>query len=253
MFKILFLLTQLSMAENSTPDTCGRILNLQGQVEVLRLKEGSEDNLRIGTRAQEKMNLECRDIILTARSSRAKIRLKSTVLTLAPNSRFSIEEHDPKTKETNLLNLTYGKIRTLVNKKPEGQSGFKVSTPNAVMGVRGTDFFTSFDPNTSTTEQATISGSVEVEHKTTGQKALVKKGMQTKVEVQLESETPQTELKVVTITPKVVEQIKQTSYIAKDDKEFKSEESTLILGAPEKWLPPEDELPLDLKGIKNEF
>ncbi len=51
----------------------------------------------------------------------------------------------------------------------------------------------------------------------------------------------------------LIEQIKQTSYIAKDDKEFTSAESIAILGSPDKWQPSEEELPMDLKDIKNEF
>ncbi|MDZ4660586.1 MAG: FecR family protein [Pseudomonadota bacterium] len=255
-FVIFILIGTTSQAE-TLGQFCGKIISQQGQVEVLRLKVDSQDNLRMGMKATPKMDLECRDVILTSRASRAKIKLKTTVLTLAPSSRFSIEEHDSNSHDVSLLNLTYGKIRTLVNKQANDDATFKITTPSAVMGVRGTDFFTSFDPNTLTTEQATISGTVEVEQKSTGQKVLVEKGQQVKVEyppVVKDEEIPAAkELKVSAIGPKIVEQIKQTSYIAKDDKEFASTEAISLLGEPKKWLPPDDELPLDLKDMKNEF
>ena len=39
----------------------------------------------------------------------------------------------------------------------------RITTPSAVAGVRGTDFFVSHNPNTAITEQATIEGTVEVQ------------------------------------------------------------------------------------------
>lgn len=262
---LLILFFTLTGHAEEDAQICGKIISQQGQVEVLRLQVNSKDNLRIGTKAKEKMNLECRDVILTARASRAKIKIKSTLLTLGPSSRFSIEEHEASTKEVSLINLTYGKIRTMVNKKSEEKPGdkknFRISTPSAVMGVRGTDFYTSFDPNTLTTEQATISGTVEVEQKSTGKSVLVEKGFQVKVEtlpVIKDSAEPEVkiqpqELKVAPIGNKIIEEIKQTSYIAKDDAEFASTEAVKLLGEPKKWLPPDDEIPLDLKEMKNEF
>ncbi len=254
-YVILFFLASAAHSEDAG---CGKILSLQGQVEVLRQKEDNKE-VRIGLKAEDKMKIECTDIIVTGRASRAKIKLQSTLITVAPTSRFSIQEFDSKSHEPSLLNLTYGKIRSLVKKKADAsEKSLTVTTPSAVMGVRGTDFYASFDPNTRLTQQATLEGKVETQQKGSEQKVMVEPGMQVSIEEPPASDDTNKKpvvkaLKVEPITNKVIEQIKQTSYIAKDDKEFTSAESIAILGSPDKWQPSEEELPMDLKDIKNEF
>lgn len=251
MFQLIFILNSFIL--NAATDECGKVLKTQGTVEILRLKPSSD--VRNGIKASDQMKLECSDIILTGRASRAKLKIGTSLFTMSANSRFSIEEFDQKTSEPNMLGLLYGKVRALVKPRPAGSKELSITTPAAVMGVRGTDFFVGFDPNTLLTQQATIEGKVEVEQKTTNQKVMVESGRQVKVETPTptEDQNEVKPLKVEPISEKVVEQIRVASYIAKDDQEFASKEAVTLLGEGKKWLPADEELPLDLRGIKNEF
>ncbi|OQW51568.1 MAG: hypothetical protein A4S09_10090 [Proteobacteria bacterium SG_bin7] len=255
MNRILFFYTFsfLVLANFCQAEVCGKILKIQGDVEILRIKETKD--VRIGIKATDQAPLQCDDIILTGRASRAKLKLGSTVVTMSSQSRLAAEEHNEKTHEPNLLSLMYGKIRALVKPRETGEKNLQINTSTAVMGVRGTDLFVGFDPNTRLTHQATIEGKVEVEQKVTGQKIMVDPGQQIKIEAHIapDGEEIQAPLRAEPISIKVVEQIRQASFIAKDDKEFATTEAVKILGEPTKWLPPDEELPLDLRGMKNEF
>lgn len=253
MKRILFSSLLLLVSHFAAAETCGKILKIQGDVEVLRVKESKD--VRIGIKASDQMSLQCDDVILTGRASRAKLKLGNTLITMSSQSRLAAEEYSEKTHQPNLLSLMYGKIRALVKPRGKDEKNLQINTSTAVMGVRGTDLFVGFDPNTRLTHQATIDGRVEVEQKATGQKTMVEPGQQIKIETLIapDGEEVQGPIKTEPISTKVVEQIRQASFIAKDDKEFATVEAVKILGEPNKWLPPDEELPLDLRGMKNEF
>ncbi|MBK7843455.1 MAG: hypothetical protein IPJ71_07135 [Bdellovibrionales bacterium] len=282
---------------------CGRIELTKGRVEILRLKGGAEskaDAVRKAIVANGKAVVDCQDIIVTLQSARAKVRLKGNVLlTLGPHTRISIEEYASNSGSPTLVHLAYGKIRTLFNpgtgsdsgsgsssglgadsgsglgsgpdsksdaKKTEPekkQSRFRMRTATAVAGVRGTDFYLSFEPNTKITEQATLNGAVQVEQVDTGQSVLVNSGQQVVVEqVREKSKQGSSEgekreevkpLIVNAIAPALVNEIKQTSLLVKNDREFVSSEAVKILGAPDDWKPAVEEVPFDLNGLKEEF
>lgn len=280
---------------------CGKIESLQGPVEILRVKEGQpnqESVVRQALKAVPKLQVDCADVVVTQAKARAKIRLKgNVVLTMGPHSRMSIEEYAQKSGNPTLLHLTYGKMRALFQegkseKTPAAgspaadpksasqevtrDSQFRIRTSTAVAGVRGTDFFVSFEPNTRVTEQATITGKVEVEQVGTGQKVTVPAGNQVAVEqvvaaapavvsvtpgstppsTQAEPAAPAVPLKKLEVKPidtQVVAEIRQTSTLVKADVEFTSQEAVKVLGAPEKWQPSAKELPFDLKELKEEF
>ncbi len=270
---------------------CGRIELTKGRVELLRLKgeEGSKaDGVRKAIVVNGKEVVDCQDIIVTLQSARAKVRLSGNVLlTLGPHTRISIEEYAKNSGSPTLVHLAYGKIRTLFNPGPgtgpdpgtdsksnsnsdekkvepeQKQSRFRMRTSTAVAGVRGTDFYLSFEPNTKITEQATLSGAVHVEQVDTGQSVLVKSGQQVVVEQVREKnnrdaseEKKKEELKPLVVNimaPALVNEIKQTSLLVKNDQEFVSPESIQILGAPDDWKPAVEEVPFDLNGLKEEF
>jgi ferric-dicitrate binding protein FerR (iron transport regulator) len=76
--------------------------------------------------------------------------------------------------------------------KKDLKTRLKIKTPGATVGVRGTDFYVSYEPNAKMTEQATLKGSVEVEQLGSGQKVMVEKGQQVKVEKVIEDNTSKT-------------------------------------------------------------
>ncbi|MCB0361910.1 MAG: FecR domain-containing protein, partial [Bdellovibrionales bacterium] len=258
---------------------CGRVDSARGEVEILRLKSGSGESVntvRKPIKVKNRQNLSCHDIIVTGKSSRAKLRLEGgTVLSLGPHSRISIEDYAKTSGSPTLLHLTYGKVRTLFQANEEKDSkstqqeernqadpanqdlgSFRIRTSTAVAGVRGTDFYLSFEPNTRVTEQATISGKVQVEQVGTDQMVVVSSGRQVAVIEQTPEKEEKIEVKplmVKPIAPALITEIKQTSLLVKNDKEFSSEEAIKILGSPEEWQAPEEEMPFDLKGLKEEF
>lgn len=255
-FNIVLILFPLKMFA-STP--CGEVVQVAGKVEVLRAKTG-EDLNRVGIRIEAPYQLLCTDILVTLAGSRAKVKLANGMVTLSPNSRISIAKVIKGSQTPSLLNLTYGKIRTFFESKKAdqgkgaSQTQFRVKTPTAVVGVRGTDFYVSFNPNKETTTQATLKGEVEVEQLKTNSKVLVKGGEQ--VEVSLENKlqnSAKAELLVKPIAKDTILDIRQTSSLVKEDANFKSTEAIAILGEVEKWVPPQNEIPGDLKEIKNEF
>ncbi|MCB0355697.1 MAG: FecR domain-containing protein [Bdellovibrionales bacterium] len=288
--KIALLFCIILSTTLSYADICGRITSLRGAVEVLRLKnEKDKSTDRLGIIAQNKMSLWCSDIIVSRKAARAKIRLKNhATLTLGPHSRIEILNHINNTTDVNQLKLTYGKVRALFHdnkakkpkklpeKKDKNSNNFSrliIKTPSVVAGVRGTDFYISYSPIRKKTEQATIEGQVLVENEVTQEKIIVDPGKQVAVDLiapevateikaelkkgknlqQIQREKGLDELAVEPIKEVVKEEIRQTSAIARNDKDFTSQQAVEILGAPEKWQLPPDEIPLDLKDIKEEF
>lgn len=286
-------LASVFLSEKARAEVCGRIASFRGQIEVLRVKEGSdpsaEDSARVAILAQKRMRLQCSDIVVTRQAARAKLRfVNKSVLTLGPHSRLEILDYLRKKSDVSQLKLTYGKVRAflkpskkMVKKLPEKgektksrQSRFFIKTPSAVAGVRGTDFFISHNPITEQTSQATITGEVEVEQAATGQKVIVRPGKQVEIKELKPDVAKEIKKKIAEgadldelqkiskdfipltsqpIQPETKEVIRQTSAIAKNDKNFASKAAEKLLGKASSWNLPPDEVPLDLKELKEEF
>jgi hypothetical protein len=72
-----------------------------------------------------------------------------SILSLGSDSELRIVQHDSASQQTS-LEMDFGKIRSQVVKisKPGGK--FEMKTPNAVIGVIGTDFYVGFESNSTT-------------------------------------------------------------------------------------------------------
>ena len=128
------------------------------------LVEGTVDLLKGGSLpavpATLNLSVEEKDVVRTKSNARAEIALlDKTVLRVAQRSRIDISEYsgDDASKK-GVIKLDRGKIEAIVEKKPVSRittgakaNSFEIHTPNAVAGVRGTDFFVSYDKNVSTT------------------------------------------------------------------------------------------------------
>jgi hypothetical protein len=103
------------------------------------------------------------ETVVTDADSRAKIIMSDrNVLNILPNTKMRIEKYNTAagSKEVQ-LNLIEGKVRSNVGEKYDNKSSkFEIRTATAVAGVRGTEFITSYDPATKTTEVLTIHGQV---------------------------------------------------------------------------------------------
>ncbi len=247
--------------------SCGSLAAVQGTVDVLRsqVKTGDEAN-RFIVSGKNFLSLECDDIVVTRGQSVAKIILANGKISMGPDSRVEIAGvSGPQDKPSvNLVNLAYGKVRAIIQKKAKEaapdvkgpQSSFQIHTHTAVAGVRGTDFFVGFDPNSVGTEQATLSGTVEVENKETHQKVLVSGGQQVAVEAKSESDMTKPKSKQLIVVP-IQESIKHdlriASAVAKDDKDFAEKDAVKVLGNPDSWTIEKEAIPSKYKDLKNEF
>jgi ferric-dicitrate binding protein FerR (iron transport regulator) len=100
--------------------------------------------------AKVKEDLNWNDLLQTQHSGRVRAGLKDgSILSLGSDSELRIVQHDSASQQTS-LEMDFGKIRSQVVKinKPGGK--FEMKTPNAVIGVIGTDFYVGFESNTTT-------------------------------------------------------------------------------------------------------
>lgn len=170
--------------QGALAEVCGKISSAKGAVEILRLKvETDPSSARLAQKAKKRMKVLCNDIIVTHQAARIKLRLNKAILTLGPNSRLEVAAESKGSKQQELA-LSYGKVRTFFKGKAEkGQAArFKVKTPAAVVGVRGTDFYVAYKPNEKVAEQATLTGKVEVVQKATNIKVEVEKGQRVEID-----------------------------------------------------------------------
>ena len=116
-------------------------------------------------RARINMKVFAKETIITESDGRAKIvMIDKNVLNISPNSELKIAAYNynaDQDRKQVVLDIVKGKVRADVQQKYEGKNSFRVRTPTAVAGVRGTDFMTSFDTKTQTSEIVTFKGLVE--------------------------------------------------------------------------------------------
>jgi hypothetical protein len=117
----------------------GRVLLVQGEVVIIHAKGVK------AYKAKQNLPLYKGDIIITKSEGRIRLTLKDeSIMTLAPNTRLELNEsvYDPKKKSRfSFLKMVVGKTRFVVKKTSNfKRSEYKIKTPTAVVGVRGSDF-----------------------------------------------------------------------------------------------------------------
>lgn len=147
-FLAIFLLFALS-AMASEP--VGKVSSLEGVVDVLRGGQLPAIAVKVGDPVFEK------DVIRTKSNGKAEVTFNDgNVIRVAPSSRIDISEYNAKEGSNKaVITLPRGKIQSVVNKDiaksiaVSGKSTYEVRTPNAVAGVRGTDYFVFHNQNIS--------------------------------------------------------------------------------------------------------
>jgi hypothetical protein len=97
-----------------------------------------------------KDSLAWNDLLKTGDQGRLRAGLTAgSILSLGSNSELQVVQHDAVSQQTSLV-MDYGKLRNQVAKitKPGGK--YEVRTPNAVIGVTGTDFYVGYENNLTT-------------------------------------------------------------------------------------------------------
>jgi hypothetical protein len=94
--------------------------------------------------AKAKDELQWNDLLQTAHSGRLRAGLADgSILSLGPDSQLRVVQHDAASQQTS-LEMNYGKLRSRVVKITQPNGKFEVKTPNAVIGVVGTDFYVGY-------------------------------------------------------------------------------------------------------------
>jgi len=106
--------------------------------------------MRNAKTATVKEELDWNDLLKTAKNGRVRAGLTDgSILSVGSDSELRVVQHDGASQQTS-LEMNFGKVRSQVEKitKPGGK--FEMKTPNAVIGVIGTDFYAGFAGNKTT-------------------------------------------------------------------------------------------------------
>jgi hypothetical protein len=94
--------------------------------------------------------LHWNDLLKTEHSGRVRAGLTDgSILSLGSDSELRIVQHDATSQQTS-LEINYGKVRSQVQKITQPGGKFEMKTPNAVIGVIGTDFYVGYEANRTT-------------------------------------------------------------------------------------------------------
>ena len=94
--------------------------------------------------------LQWNDLLSTNAKGRLRAGLTDgSILSLGSNSELKVVQHDASSQQT-LLEMNYGKLRNQVVKITQPGGKYEVKTPNAVIGVIGTDFYVAYAKNRTT-------------------------------------------------------------------------------------------------------
>jgi ferric-dicitrate binding protein FerR (iron transport regulator) len=90
------------------------------------------------------------DLLKTEQKGRLRAGLTDgSILSLGSNSELRVVQHDAASQQTS-LEMNLGKVRSKVVQITQPNGKFEMKTPNAVIGVIGTDFYVSYDANKTT-------------------------------------------------------------------------------------------------------
>jgi len=97
-----------------------------------------------------KDEIDWNDLLKTAHSGRIRAGLTDgSILSVGSDSELRVVQHDATSQQTS-LELTYGKVRNQVTNITKDGGKYELKTPNAVIGVIGTDFVAEYKGNKTT-------------------------------------------------------------------------------------------------------
>jgi FecR protein len=100
--------------------------------------------------AKVQEELQWNDLLQTQHTGRVRAGLADgSIISLGSDSELRIVQHDAASQQTS-LEMNYGKVRSQVQKIATQGGKFEMKTPNAVIGVIGTDFYVAFENNATT-------------------------------------------------------------------------------------------------------
>lgn len=157
-------------AKPSEKTSVGTVLMSTGDVQVFR--DSSSGVLKINSKVFNGDN------VVAGENGKVKIIFTdNSIMTLLPKTKTLIN-HQPKNEKpsSTVIGLMYGTVRSVVSKSETNQKKYKIETPTAVAGVRGTDFLTTYYEGSQITKVQTIEGSVELSSLSGGTKTVIPSG-----------------------------------------------------------------------------
>jgi ferric-dicitrate binding protein FerR (iron transport regulator) len=137
---LCFLLSALPVM--SEPQAAGQHA---GQIDALIPAATRNDKA-----TKTKDELQWNDLLKTTHSGRVRASLTDgSILSVGSDSQLRVIQHDAASQQTS-LEMNYGKVRSQVEKITNQGGKFEMKTPNAVIGVIGTDFYVGFASNKTT-------------------------------------------------------------------------------------------------------
>ena len=123
----------------------GSVSEVLGDVDILRGGKLPAETAKVGAKVAQG------DVIRTKSGGKVQLNFKDdSALTIAPDSRVALNEYvyEPETnKREASIKIFQGLVHTVVNKVIKKDTpDFTVETQTAVIGVRGTDYFTLVGP-----------------------------------------------------------------------------------------------------------
>lgn len=144
---LLASLTLSSPAEAAQP--FAQIIGGEGKISF------SDRTVEVGALLSKKGFLK------TGKNSRAKVLFFDSGATLNLEEKGKIQLAPPNAKNWKNYDLKRGSCRWVIQKIKKGKPKFRIRTPSAVMGVRGTDFLAKYDPIQQEVELVVFEGKVE--------------------------------------------------------------------------------------------
>ncbi len=153
----LALLSVPSIESAQANQVIGSISKLRGNVSILELGEKAARQIEVGQSVSKDAS------ILTAEKSFVQIvMLDKSQINLGPNSKIVLDQM--KAGKVGVISLLKGIIRAEVTKDQGANAASKdklyIKSRTAAMGIRGTDFQTSYNPESKITNLITFHGSV---------------------------------------------------------------------------------------------
>jgi len=143
----------LSISASHANQIIGSISKIRGTATILELGNLEAKNLVLGQTVSKEAS------ILTSEKSFVQIMLlDKTQINLGPSSKIYLDQ--TAFEKVGIISLLKGIIRTNVVKESEVKDKLYIKTRTAAMGVRGTDFQTSFNPENKITNLITFRGKV---------------------------------------------------------------------------------------------
>jgi hypothetical protein len=141
-----FALSNSAWAEEKANIPAGDIVSVSGT--VLLRSDAKSDQAKMRT-AKAGDVIYTQDVINTGSDGRIKVLMKDkSIVDLGPSALFKIDDFKGKKGAADRevdVSMVYGTMRAAVTQKLEGKGKFKVRTPSATMGVRGTEFVVKSD------------------------------------------------------------------------------------------------------------